>query len=189
MTNCIICHTEISEVKDTLRECVNQHPVHEDCLGEWVAHSIKCPLCNEEYPKELITKLSNIKESEEHKALDEEKKKEREAKIKKIADDMVYLKNIEKVDELIEKKEFDEAIDFLFEYDNDKMPKKRRNQLLFLKGKACFLKGRFDLAINHLFKLVKIDFDYPDGFLYLAKAYQELGLEEKAKWAFDRVKK
>jgi hypothetical protein len=35
---------------------------------------------------------------------------------------------------------------------------------------------------------VKQKFDYPDAFLYLGKAYEELGLEEKAQWAYDRVK-
>jgi hypothetical protein len=45
------------------------------------------------------------------------------------------------------------------------------------------------MAIGHLFKLVKEKYDYPEAFLYLGKSYQELGLEDKAKWAFDRVPK
>ena len=44
------------------------------------------------------------------------------------------------------------------------------------------------MAINSLFKLVKEKFDYPDAFLYLGKSYEALGLEDKAKWAYDRVK-
>ena len=55
-------------------------------------------------------------------------------------------------------------------------------------GKANYLKGRYDLTINFLFKLVKIRYDYPDGFLYLGKAYEKLGLHDKANWAFDRIK-
>ena len=60
--------------------------------------------------------------------------------------------------------------------------------VIFLLGKANFLKGRYDLAINFLFKLVKLRYDYPDGFLLLGKAYEQLGLQDKAKWAFDRIK-
>ena len=60
---------------------------------------------------------------------------------------------------------------------------------MFLKGKMNFLRGRYDMAINHLFKLVKEKFDYPDAFLFLGKAYKEIGLDDKAQWAFDRVPK
>jgi len=50
------------------------------------------------------------------------------------------------------------------------------------------MRGRYDLAINQLFKLIKEKYDYPEGFLYLGKAYEALGLEDKAKWAYERVK-
>ena len=64
----------------------------------------------------------------------------------------------------------------------------RNLNTLFLLGKANYLKGRYDLSINFLFKLVKSSYDYPDGFLYLGKAYEKLGLHDKAKWAFERIK-
>jgi hypothetical protein len=35
---------------------------------------------------------------------------------------------------------------------------------------------------------VKEKYDYPEGFLYLGKAYEALGLDDKAKWAYERVK-
>ena len=44
------------------------------------------------------------------------------------------------------------------------------------------------MAIGHLFKIIKETYDFPEAFLYLGKAYQALGLTEKAKWAFERVK-
>ena len=60
--------------------------------------------------------------------------------------------------------------------------------ILFLLGKANLLRGRYDLAINFLFKLVKIRFNYPDGFLLLGQAYEKIGLRDKAQWAYDRIK-
>ncbi|MHA1234564.1 MAG: tetratricopeptide repeat protein, partial [Promethearchaeota archaeon] len=60
--------------------------------------------------------------------------------------------------------------------------------ILFLKGKINYMRGRYDLAINQLFKLVKEKYDHPDGFLFLGKAYEALGLDDKAKWAYERVK-
>ena len=44
------------------------------------------------------------------------------------------------------------------------------------------------MAIGHLFKLVKEEYNFPEAFLYLGKAYEKLGLTEKAKWAFERAK-
>jgi predicted Zn-dependent protease len=64
----------------------------------------------------------------------------------------------------------------------------KSRRILFLKGKINYLKGRYDLAINQLFKLVKDKYDYPEGFFYLGKAYEALGLVDKAKWAYERVK-
>ena len=35
-------------------------------------------------------------------------------------------------------------------------------------------------------KLVKIDFNYPLAFYYLGLNYEEMGLLDKVKWAYDR---
>ena len=57
-----------------------------------------------------------------------------------------------------------------------------------MKGKVYFAMEKYDLAINNLFKLVKNhNFEFPDAFLYFGTAYQAIGLEDKAKWAFDRI--
>jgi tetratricopeptide (TPR) repeat protein len=93
------------------------------------------------------------------------------------------------IEELIEKKEYDIAIEKLAVYSERNLSDYERNKILFLKGKIYYFKERYDMAISNLFRLVKEKFDYPDAFLYLGKAYQELGLEDKAKWAFERVPK
>ncbi|GAH54376.1 unnamed protein product, partial [marine sediment metagenome] len=50
-----------------------------------------------------------------------------------------------------------------------------------------YLRGRYDMSINLLTKLVKEKYDYPEGFLYLGKSYEALNLKDQAKWAYDRV--
>ena len=85
-------------------------------------------------------------------------------------------------------KEFEYALSRLDFHSNGKTTSEKSRIVLFLKGKINYLRGRYDLAINQLFKLVKEKYDYPDGFLYLGKAYEALGLSDKAKWAYERVK-
>ncbi len=185
MLNCIICHMEIVEGKDILRQCPNDHPVHDECLKEWLVHSPNCPLCNAPYAQDLIDKRKDYLKEKEKEKID----KDREVKIEQIAEKMVFLKFGNIIDELIEQKNYDMALDKLGAMDDKNLPVPKRQQMLFLKGKIFYLKGRYDMAIGHLFKLVKQQYDYPEAFLYLGKSYQELGLEDKAQWAFDRIHK
>ncbi len=185
MLNCIICHMEIVEGKDILRKCANDHPVHDECLKEWLLHSPNCPLCNASYSQEIIDQSKNyLKEKKKDKI-----SKEREVKIEEIAEKMVYLKLYSIFDELIESKNYDVALDKLDAINTSNLPVPQKQEILFLKGKIFYLKGKYDMAIGHLFKLVKEKYDYPEAFLYLGKSYQNLGLEDKANWAFDRVPK
>jgi tetratricopeptide (TPR) repeat protein len=176
---------EIVEGRDILRKCPNGHPVHDECLKEWLPHSSNCPLCNAPYSEDLLeaSKKSVLQKETEKVSI------ERQNKIRKIAKKMVFLKFEVSIEELIEKKEYDLAIEKLAVYSERNLSDYERNKILFLKGKIYYFKERYDMAISNLFRLVKEKFDYPDAFLYLGKAYQELGLEDKAKWAFERVPK
>jgi tetratricopeptide (TPR) repeat protein len=175
----------IVEGKDILRQCSNDHPVHDDCLKEWLLHSPNCPLCNAPYSQEIIDESEDyLKEKEKDKI-----RKERDIKIEEIAEKMVYLKLHNVFDELIKSKDYDIALEKLDAINIGNLPLSQKQEILFLKGKIFYLKGRYDMAIGHLFKLVKEKYDYPEAFLYLGKSYQELGLEDKAQWAFDRVPK
>ena len=181
----------IDENTDSFKSCKNLHLVHKTCLAEWLMHSQNCPLCSEPYPQSLIDQFNDYKEKKEKEkqdALDKELHKESMKKVEEIASKIVFLKFIETIETLIEEEKYNEAIDKLLDSYSETVIDDNNLNALFLLGKANFLKGRYDLAINFLFKLVKIRFDYPDGFLLLGKAYEKIGLKDKAQWAYDRIK-
>ena len=191
MPSCIVCHLNIDENTDSLFKCNNDHPVHKYCLAEWLMHSPNCPLCSDPYPQSVIDQFKDYmekKEQEKQTALDKELQKESQKKMQEVANKIVFLKFIDTIEQQIEEEKYNEAIEKLLDEYNESSVDDRNSNILFLLGKANFLKGRYDLTISFLFKLVKIRFDYPDGFLYLGKAYEKLGLKDKAQWAFDRIK-
>ncbi len=191
MPSCIICHLNVDENTDSHYSCDNGHPVHKYCLAEWLMHSHNCPLCRDPYPQSLIDQFKEYfekKELEKQTALDKELKIESQKKMQEAADKIVFLKFVEVIEQHIEQEKYDEAIEKLLEKYNENSVDDKTLNVLFLLGKANYLQGRFDLAINFLFKLVKNRFDYPEGFLYLGRAYEKLGLKDKAQWAYDRIK-
>lgn len=191
MPSCIICHTEINKSEEKAYECPSGHPTHETCLSEWILHSENCPLCTKKYDNYIISRCKAYlakKTEQKEGTLEEKFKKQKIAKIEKIASKIVFSKYIEIIDDLIEKQEFDSALEKLTAIEGAELSKNNNQFILFLRGKTFFLKGRYDMAIGHLFKLVKENYDFTEAFLYLGKAYEKLGLTEKAKWAFERAK-
>ncbi|MFX0000749.1 MAG: RING finger domain-containing protein [Candidatus Hodarchaeota archaeon] len=191
MPSCIICHLNINENTDSFKACKNLHLVHKICIAEWLLHSDNCPLCSEPYPQSLIDQFKDYKdkkEQEKQAVLEKELQEESRKKMQEVADKILFLKFVESIEHLIEEESYNEAIEKLLDLYNENSTDERDLNILYLLGKANYLKGRYDLAINFLFKLVKIRYNYPNGFLYLGKAYERLGLHDKAKWAFDRIK-
>lgn len=121
-------------------------------------------------------------------AVAEKQRQETLAKIEGVAEKIVFLKFVEYIEDLNENQQYDMALERIEPFSSNNLTDFKAKKALFLKGKINYLKGRFDLAINHLFRLVKEDFEYPDGFLYLGRAYEQLGLPDKARWAYERVK-
>jgi len=190
MVNCIICHMEIRVGVESFDECPNGHPAHDECLKEWIIHSSNCPLCSEPYSETLMKKFKKYldrKELEKQNELEAALHREKVEKMEKVAQDIVFMKFQESIEKLMVVEEYDYALSRLDAMDDDTLTESKKRNILFLRGKINYLRGRYDLAISSLFKLVKEKYDYPDAFLYLGRSYQELGLEDKAKWAFDRV--
>jgi hypothetical protein len=191
MPTCIICHLGIIEGIDSSQSCPNHHLAHTDCLKEWLVHSPNCPLCREPYPDQVINKFKGFikqRESEKQATLENEIKKEEEKKIEQVASKFTFFKFLESIEILINEQEFEYALSRLDLHNNGDISVEKKRDVMFFKGKINYLRGRYDLAINQLFKLVKEKYDYPEGFLYLGKAYEALGLDDKAKWAYERVK-
>ena len=190
MASCIICHLEILSIEPS-HGCPNEHPVHDTCLREWLGQSDKCPLCQEPYSKALLDQFKGYLKEKQQQKLQAIKEKDLEKTIEKIdiiAVKMLFLKYINFIEDLVEEKKYDIALDRLENMEDGNNQDYKSQMILFTKGKIHFLRGRYDLSINHLFKLVKVKYDYPDAFLYLAKSYEHLGLPDKAKWAYERVK-
>ena len=190
MPSCIICHLSISEGGDSSDECPNGHLTHSDCLKQWSLHSSNCPLCNEPYSEEILNKFKDfikLKEDKKLAALNEALRMELLKKMEEIASKMTFLKFIESINILINEQEYDLALSRLELQEEANHSYEKEQNILFLKGKINYMRGRYDLTIRQLFKLVKEKYDYPDGFLYLGKAYEAIGLGDKAKWAYERV--
>lgn len=192
MPSCIVCHLEVEETSHSYFECDNGHPIHFHCLADWLLQSKNCPLCSDPYPEKVLVKFKDFiekKEKEKQESIDQGLQEETKKKMAKVADKIVFLKYIETVEYLIEDKKYNDAIDLLMDSYNERSTDEKNLKVLFLLGMANYLRGRYDLAINFLFKLVKLKFDYPDGFLFLGKSYEALGMKEKAEWAYQRIKK
>lgn len=190
MATCIICHLDIIESVDSFQECPNGHPTHTDCLKEWLLHSSNCPLCREPYSSQVIEDFKDFiqqKEQEKQETLESELNQEKIKQIEKIAEKMIFLKFVESIEVLMDAKEYEYALSRLDLHDNDANSNQKSQNIMFLRGKINFLRGRYDMAVSLLTKLVKKKYDYPEGFLYLGKSYEALGLKEQAKWAYDRV--
>ncbi|GAH65493.1 unnamed protein product [marine sediment metagenome] len=191
MTSCIICHLGIIEGVDSSYNCPNEHPAHTDCLKEWILQSSDCPLCSEPYSGEVLGKFKDfikLRENEKLAKLDNDLRIEELKKMEIVASKMSFLKFVESIDILINEQEYDYALSRLDLHNNGSNSTQKGQNILFLKGKINYMRGRYDLAINQLFKLVKEKYDHSEGFLFLGKAYEALGLDDKAKWAYERVK-
>ncbi len=191
MATCIICHMGIIEGVDSSQDCPNGHLTHTDCLKEWLLHSSNCPLCREPYPDQVIDQFKEFikqKETEKQVSIKNELRQEEIKKMEHIASKITFLKFVESIDILINEQELEYALSRLDLHNDGSGSIEKEYDILFLKGKINYMRNCYDLAINQLFKLVKEKYDYPEGFLYLGKAYEALGLDDKAKWAYERVK-
>jgi tetratricopeptide (TPR) repeat protein len=189
--SCIICHMKIIDGLEKKETCPNNHPIHGSCLMEWLIKSNTCPLCSEPYAQEVLLRFEDYvkqKNQEKINEFENQIKAEQMGKVNKVTEKVIFLKSIENIEKLVENQEYNLALNEVESLGDFPLTSYKGQKAIFLKGKINFFRKRFDLAINLLFRLVKENFDFPEGFLYLGKSYEALGLIDKAKWAYERAK-
>lgn len=196
--SCNICHMMINlDLKgeiDGLNEnknyvkCTSGHVVHiEPCLANWILSSDKCPVCNNEYNQSILSKFETL--IQEYKEREQRKIQEKQMASKTSTNQtderaQAIQEKLQRAQKLIDEERYVPSLNILFDILDNDDPKS--DNAFFLIGKAHFYLGRFDLAVSNLMRLVKIKFDYPLAFYYLGKSFENLGLAEKAKWAYER---
>jgi len=202
--SCIICHMQIfidkeKEFNEINRErnyliCSNGHYIHiEPCFTNWFMKSNNCPVCTEKFNDYIISQFQPFVEKIKK---EQQEKLEQEKRIQKLIEDVENSKiQVQKsiikdmfiqAQKLIEDKSYDAALNILFDVIDNYEPE--NIDAKFLIGKTNYLKGKYDLAVSNLMKVLKIQYDYPLAFYYLGKSYEMMGLKEKQKWAFERAK-
>jgi len=199
--SCVICHGPIDlsnfgreQVTKNFVGCPNGHLVHYECLKKWIPHSTKCPVCAEPYDTHVIDVFSDYLEQLEK---DRKEAEERERQFQAKKEQMLqaqketpeYNEKISKVEKLIAQASYKEALNLLWDIkDSNKFSQKdpRHTKILFYLAYSYYKITRNAQAIQQLMKLVKIDFNYPLAFYYLGLNYEEMGMLDKVKWAYDR---
>ena len=200
--SCVICHGPIDlsnfgreQVTKNFVGCPNGHLCHYECLKKWIIHSSNCPVCHEEYDTHVINVFNDyLEQLEKDRKEAEIQERELQAKKEKIKqasqeEDPEYLEKFERVEKLISQSKYMEALNLLWDI-NDVYKFTNRDprypKVLFHLSYLYFKLKKHAQAIQQLMKLVKIDFNYPLAFYYLGLNYEEMGLLDKVKWAYDR---
>ena len=200
--SCVICHGSIDlshfgreQVTKNFVGCPNGHLVHYECLKKWIPHSSKCPVCAESYDTHVINVFSeHLKQLEKDRIEAEERERELQAKKENLKhssqeEDPEFLEKFERMEKLISQEKNMEALNLLWDVIDIykfKNTDTRYPKILFYLAYAYYKLKKHAQAIQQLMKLVKIDFSYPLGFYYLGLNYEEMGLLDKVKWAYDR---
>jgi len=199
---CCICHGLIDlshfgrqQVTKNFVGCPNSHLCHYDCLKKWIPHSLYCPVCHEKYDTKVINVFSeHLEQLEKDRKEAEEREREFQAKNEKLKqesqeEDPEYLEKYERVEKLISQEKYTEALNLVWDI-NDLYKFTHRDprypKVLFFLSFTYFKLKKHAQSIQQLMKLVKIDFNYPLAFYYLGLNYEEMGLLDKVKWAYDR---
>ncbi len=185
MSSCIVCHKSLQDSHPFI-ECPNGHPIHRDpCLKQWFMTGKEplCPFCREPYRAEVqkfYTECQKERNLWEQKAA--EMKLSAQARVDLAAKEKGEI--LQRVQNLINQNKFDPALNLLFDtqekYPNDP-------EIAFQLGNAFFIQQKYGLAVNHLMKVVKIDFKQPTAFYLLARSFLALEMPDKAAWAAERA--
>jgi len=200
--SCVICHGPIDlsnfgreQVTKNFVGCQNGHLCHYDCLKKWIIHSSNCPVCHEKYDTHVINVfneyLEQLEEDRKEAEIRERELQEKEEKLKQASpeEDPEYLEKLGRVEKLISQMKYMETLNLLWDIIDIykfKLKDPRYPKILFFLSYAYYKLKKHGQAIQQLMKLIKVDFNYPLAFYYLGLNYEEMGLLDKVKWAYDR---
>ena len=202
---CVICHQPISlsnfGMGRTVLEqdyvgCPNGHLTHKTCLQQWIVHSKSCPVCHEPYDMRIIdifnSYLQQIEEDKKQAEVQKRVLEEQQAQIISMGNQMEpeFVEKFKRAEKLVEEQNFSAAINLYWDIldqagwtDKDT----RRLQIILHLSIVYIKMGKQALAIRQLMKIVKHDYNYPLAFYFLGVSYIDIGLPDKAKWAFERA--
>lgn len=204
--SCQICYKKIllnhppdmnPILTETYLACSMGHYFHRECLKTWIINNKNCPLCYKQFDSKILDayrdflnqleeqKNEEIRKKEEIRAL-ETQKKEAEKEKKK----MEIKRILKEGQTLYEQKKYKEVINHYWDF-LDKHKSEQNDPdymiILFALSLVYHSMGKYDLAVQQLTKIVKIDPTYPKAFQYLELNYEKLGMPDKARWARERI--
>ncbi len=198
---CVICYTPITQNpsggEEELIECLNDHPVHRNCLSKWIVHSDLCPVCSMPYSPNILASFQSFKEQHADQQTanielkkQEQLKREQEELLKKINPE--FTRKYNEADKLMKSKQYETALEIFWDIIDQKYfpPQDQRILRTSLNiGLIYHRQGKHPQCIKQLMKIVKIDFNFPLAFYFLGLSYDQMGMMDKMKWALDRALK
>ena len=202
--SCVICYRPIAIthfgsgmiIEREYVGCINGHLVHRDCLKQWLLQNVTCPVCHVPYDTNIISifneYLDQAKKDAQEAELHRQELAERQAEEKRqqaLQMDPVVEQKFTLSNELKKQKDFDGALKILWDIvdNNIKSEKSPENLKALMEISVIYIMiEKHALAVKQLMKIVKIDYKYPLGFYYLGICYEQIGLPDKARWAYER---
>lgn len=200
---CIVCFQPLEdaptdeEAPVPFIECPNHHQAHYHCIKQWLVDSDHCPLCHTKFDESVMALVADYKAKVEAQR-EEEARKKKELAEKQAAEDQATFPPalLEKFNEgrkLAYIGRLDEALDELWDLLDEHIADPKSDaaaEVNFYTGMVQYDLGQYALAITSLMNAVKVNIDNAFAFYYLGLCYDELGMKDKIKWAFERgVKK
>lgn len=204
--SCQICYKKIilnhppdmnPVLTETYLACSMGHYFHRECLKTWIINNKNCPLCYKQFDSKILESYQDFLNQLEAQKNEEERKKEelkalelQKKEAEKEKKKMEIKRILKEGQVLYEQKKYKEVINHYWDFlDQHKSEQNDPDYMiiLFALSLVYHSMGKYDLAVQQLTKIVKVDPTYPKAFQYLELNYEKLGMPDKARWARERI--
>lgn len=204
--SCQICYKKIilnhppdmnPVLTETYLACSMGHYFHRECLKTWIINNKNCPLCYKQFDSKILESYQDFLNQLEAQKNEEERKKEelkalelQKKEAEKEKKKMEIKRILKEGQALYEQKKYKEVINHYWDFlDQHKSEQNDPDYMiiLFALSLVYHSMGKYDLAVQQLTKIVKVDPTYPKAFQYLELNYEKLGMPDKARWARERI--